>query len=98
MNSQNTMSQIIDRDPIVMCTMRGCSNSEKLRQLMQTVSSETVEVIVNTEPDAARIEKEIIERSHSLLFPQLFLKGKYVGGYLDAIALSRTGELERMIR
>lgn len=98
MNSQTTMGQLIDRAPILLCTMRGCPHSDKLRALMSTVSSEVIDVVVNTLPDAVRAQKDIVERSQTLQFPQLFVKGKFVGGFLDTVALTRTGELERMIR
>lgn len=98
MNSQATATQLIEHSNVVLFTSRGSSHSERLLKVMRSITSDMIVVEVNTIPDSARVQQEVSERSGSMRFPQLFVKGAFVGGALDVEALSRTGELERMIR
>ena len=98
MNSQATATQLIERSNIVLFTNRGCAFSKRLRGVMSSITSDMITVELNTIPDSTKVQQEVSERSGSLRYPQLFVKGRYVGGALDVEALSRTGELERLIR
>jgi glutaredoxin len=98
MNSQATATQLIERSNVVLFANRGCAFSKRLRGFMASITSDIITVEVNAIPDSTKIQQEVSERSGSMRYPQLFVKGKYVGGALDVEALSRTGELERLIR
>lgn len=42
-------------------------------------------------------EREMRQRSDRTSVPQIFIDGQHIGGYDDMAALSRTGELDRLL-
>ena len=93
-----TAGMIIDESKLCVFTMQRSRFSSRAVNLLRSISSELRVVELDTIPDGARLQKELQERSQEVLLPQIFVRGKFIGGCLDAEALSRTGEFERLLR
>lgn len=82
---------------VVVGTCR-CPYTQRALAFLHQVSNEVKYCEIDTIANGAAVKQEVVAQSQNYLFPQVFIKGNFVGGALDVEALSRTGELERLVR
>ena len=75
-------------------TKSWCPYSIRARELLQSKGFEFEEIDVTSDLER---EAEMIIRTGRTSVPQVFLGGKYIGGYDELAALDADGELDRRL-
>lgn len=86
--------QSINKPVVELYTKPTCSFCVKAKALLDSQGIAYVEFDLAKRPD---LTKESISRSKRTSVPQIFIKGKHVGGFQELQALSKAGKLKEMV-
>ena len=90
-----SVGSIIDSATVAVFGLSRDVYTSKAKELVLSITQDAALFDVDTSPDGARIQQELIERTGFHTLPAIFIKGTLIGGFLDVDALQRTGDLEK---
>ena len=77
-----------------MYTTRFCPYCVAARRLLETKNVGFEEIRVDQNPE---LRQEMRQLSGRTSVPQIFIDGRHVGGFTDALSLDRSGELDELL-
>ncbi|EPY33794.1 glutaredoxin 3 [Strigomonas culicis] len=87
------LDAMLRRNKIVLISATYCQFSTKLKMLFIETKHRFVSLEIDIIPNGREVFAEVVGRSGQHTVPQVFLNGRYLGGYDDVIALYRKGTL-----
>ena len=87
------LDSMLRRNRIVLISATYCQFSKKLKMLFIELKHRFVSLEIDIIPNGREVFQEVVARTGVHTVPQVFLNGKYLGGYDDIVALYRKGEL-----
>ena len=83
-----------DDPAVVMYTRALCGYCAAARALLEEkgIAYEDIDVTLK-----AKLRREMVERSGGQTVPQIFVDGRYIGGYDEIAALDDTGQLDKLL-
>ncbi|RNF26699.1 glutaredoxin [Trypanosoma conorhini] len=87
------LDMMLRRNKIVIISATYCEYCTKLKMLLIEMKHRFVSLEINIIPNGREVFAEVVGRTGVHTVPQLFLNGKYLGGYDELVALYRRGEL-----
>ena len=96
-NSNLFLDQMLSRNKIVLISTTYCTFCTKLKMLLVELKHRFVSLEIDVIPNGREVFAEVVHRTDVHTVPQVFLNGKYLGGFDDIIALYKKGELNSTI-
>ncbi|KAG5480410.1 hypothetical protein GH5_06011 [Leishmania sp. Ghana 2012 LV757] len=91
------LDSMLRRNRVVLISATYCQFSTKLKMLLIELKHRFVSLEIDIIPNGREVFQEVVARTGVHTVPQVFLNGKYLGGYDDLIALYRKGELSETL-
>eukprot|EP00744_Colponema_vietnamica_P027478 GILI01041255.1.p1 GENE.GILI01041255.1~~GILI01041255.1.p1 ORF type:complete len:122 (+),score=13.42 GILI01041255.1:56-421(+) len=91
------LDQMLKRNRIVIISTTYCSFCSKIKMLLIELTHRFVSLEIDIIPNGREVFAEVVSRTQVHTVPQVFLCGKYLGGYDDLIALYKKGDLTAVI-
>ncbi|KPI85041.1 putative glutaredoxin [Leptomonas seymouri] len=91
------LDSMLRRNRIVLISATYCQFSTKLKMLLIELKHRFVSLEIDIIPNGREVFQEVVARTGVHTVPQVFLHGKYLGGYDDLVALYRKGELSETL-
>lgn len=91
------LDQMLKRNKIVIISTTYCSFCTKIKMLLIELSHRFVALEIDIIPNGREVFTEVVSRTSVHTVPQVFLQGKYLGGYDDLVALYKRGDLSAII-
>ncbi|KAG5480022.1 hypothetical protein LSCM1_06443 [Leishmania martiniquensis] len=91
------LESMLRRNRVVLISATYCQFSTKLKMLLIELKHRFVSLEIDIIPNGREVFHEVVARTGVHTVPQVFLNGKYLGGYDDLIALYRKGELSETL-
>ncbi|KAG8342944.1 putative glutaredoxin [Trypanosoma vivax] len=91
------LDTMLRRNKIVMVSATYCQFCTKLKALLIELKHRFVSLEVDIIPNGREVFAEVVGRTGVHTVPQVFLNGKYLGGYDELLTLHRRGELSATI-
>lgn len=87
------LDSMLRRNRIVLISATYCQFCTKLKMLLIELKHRFVSLEIDIIPNGREVFQEVVARTGVHTVPQVFLNGKYLGGYDDLIAMYHKGEL-----
>ncbi|CAG9573171.1 putative glutaredoxin [Leishmania major strain Friedlin] len=91
------LDSMLRRNRIVLISATYCQFSTKLKMLLIELKHRFVSLEIDIIPNGREVFQEVVARTGVHTVPQVFLNGKYLGGYDDLIALYHKRELSETL-
>lgn len=91
------LDSMLRRNRIVLISATYCQFSTKLKMLLIELKHRFVSLEIDIIPNGREVFQEVVSRTGVHTVPQVFLNGKYLGGYDDLIALYHKRELSETL-
>ncbi|KPA75289.1 putative mitochondrial glutaredoxin [Leptomonas pyrrhocoris] len=91
------LDSMLRRNRIVLISATYCQFSTKLKMLFIELKHRFVSLEIDIIPNGREVFQEVVARTGVHTVPQVFLNGKFLGGYDDVVALYRKGELSETL-
>lgn len=79
---------------VVIYTKPYCPYCMRALRLLEDKQVSFTEIEAGFDPEKQR---EMIQRSGRMTYPQIFVDGRHIGGCDDMVALERRGDLDRLL-
>ena len=96
-NSNLFLDQMLKRNKIVLVSTTYCSFCTKLKMLFVELKHRFVSLEIDVIPNGREVFADVVSRTDVHTVPQVFLNGRYLGGFDDIIALYKKGGLNATI-
>ena len=92
-------SELADSDRIVVFSKTYCPYCKALKNLIaEKFSKEHVDIVeLDTHPKGAEIQAMLAKKTGQRTVPNLFVKGKHVGGWSEASDAYQKGDLHKLL-
>jgi len=80
---------------ITVYSTRVCGYCLRAKQLLHNKNLAFTEILIDQDPAARKVMEE---RAGRRTVPQIFINNRHIGGFEELAALSRSGELDKLIR
>ncbi|KEG11108.1 glutaredoxin [Trypanosoma grayi] len=87
------LDMMLRRNKIVLISATYCQFCTKLKMLLIELKHRFVSLEIDIIPNGREVFTEVVGRTDVHTVPQVFLNGKYLGGYDELVAMYRRGEL-----
>ncbi|ORC88989.1 glutaredoxin [Trypanosoma theileri] len=87
------LDSMLRRNRIVLISATYCQFCTKLKMLLIETNHRFVSLEIDIIPNGREVFTEVVGRTGVQTVPQVFLGGRYLGGYDELVALYRRGEL-----
>lgn len=91
------LDMMLRRNRLVLISATYCQFSTRLKVLFIEAKHRFVSLEIDIIPNGREVFQEVVGRTGVHTVPQVFLNGKYLGGYDDIIALQNKGELSSIL-
>lgn len=88
---------MLKKNTIVIVSATYCSFCVKIKTLLVELKQRFVSLEIDIIPNGRELFREVSTRTGVHTVPQIFFRGKYLGGYDDVMAMQKRGELEKML-
>jgi glutaredoxin 3 len=85
------------KNKIVLISATYCTFCVKLKMLLIEMGERFVSLEIDIIPNGRSLFQEVSARTHVNTVPQVFVKGKYIGGYDDMMDKHQSGELKKLL-
>jgi glutaredoxin 3 len=85
------------KNKVVIVSATYCSFCVKLKMMLIEMGERFVTLEIDIIPNGRALFAEVAQRTQVHTVPQVFVKGKFIGGYDDMMALAQSGELKPML-
>mmetsp|Transcript_3518 Transcript_3518/g.5100 ORF Transcript_3518/g.5100 Transcript_3518/m.5100 type:complete len:151 (-) Transcript_3518:172-624(-) len=87
----------IESNNVVVFSKSTCPFCTRTKRLMSDIEAGAKVIEINELDNGADVQAALLEISGQRTVPNVFIKGKHVGGNDDCQALAKSGELQKMI-
>lgn len=87
------LNEMLEAHPLVVISATYCSFCRLLKAFLVEERIPFVAVEINVLGNGRRVFEQVVLRSQCHTVPQVFLRGRYVGGYDDLLVLHQQGKL-----
>ncbi|CCW64454.1 unnamed protein product [Phytomonas sp. EM1] len=87
------LDDLLRRNSTVLISATYCQFSTQIKKLLIELKRRFVSVEIDLVPNGLQIFREVVALTGVHTVPQLFVQGKYLGGYDDIVALYRKDAL-----
>lgn len=91
------LDMMLRKNRIVMISATYCQFCTKLKMLLIELKHRFVSLEIDIIPNGREVFTEVVSRTNVHTVPQVFVSGKYLGGYDDLVSLYKVGELSKML-
>ncbi|CAJ16191.1 glutaredoxin, putative [Trypanosoma equiperdum] len=91
------LDMMLRRNKMVMVSATYCQFCTKLKMLLIELKHRFVSLEIDIIPNGREVFAEVVGRTGVHTVPQVFLNGKYFGGYDELVAMYRAGHLSAEI-
>jgi glutaredoxin 3 len=91
------LDMMLKRNRIVMVSATYCQFCTKLKMLLIELKHRFVSLEIDIIPNGREVFSEVVSRTSVHTVPQVFVSGKYLGGYDDLVSLYKMGELSKVL-
>ncbi|CCW66410.1 unnamed protein product [Phytomonas sp. Hart1] len=92
-HARQFLDDLLRRNSIVLISATYCQFSTQVKKLLIELKCRFVSVEIDLVPQGLQIFREVVALTGVHTVPQLFVKGKYLGGYDDLVASYKKGSL-----
>ena len=85
------------KNKLVLVSATYCTFCVKLKMLLIELNERFVSLEIDIIPNGRALFNEVSTRTQVNTVPQLFIKGKYFGGYDEVMAKAESGELKAIL-
>jgi glutaredoxin 3 len=91
------LDMMMRRNKIVVISATYCDFCRKLKVLLIEMKHRFVSLEIDIIPNGRELFTEVVARTGVHVVPQVFVGGKYAGGYAELVGLYKTGKLESVL-
>ncbi len=91
------LDSMMKRNKIVIISATYCQFCSKLKVLFIELKQRFVSLEIDIIPNGREVFAEVVGRTNVHTVPQIFVRGKFVGGYDEIIGIYKTGKLEHLL-
>lgn len=92
------LDSMLRRNRIVLISATYCQFSTQLKKLFIEMKHRFVSLEVDIIPNGREVFQEAVARTGLHTVPQVFLNGKFLGGFDDIVALFKRGDLAAVLQ
>lgn len=85
------------KHPVMFFSRDGCHYCEKLARELGAQHIPFTVFKVTRDEQGDELKRQLVELTNVKTFPQLFIGGRFIGGYTDFIRLSLNGEIKEAL-
>jgi glutaredoxin 3 len=85
------------KNKVVLISATYCTFCVKLKMLLIEMGERFVSLEIDIIPNGRALFAEVSNRTQVHTVPQVFVKGKYLGGYDEIMDKAQSGELKRIL-
>ncbi|CAK9860266.1 unnamed protein product [Sphagnum jensenii] len=92
------VQQLIQENPLIVLSKTFCPCCAQVKQLLKSLGATGKIIEVNNENDGGAMQAALVEISKQHTVPNIFIKGKHLGGCDDTVAAHRNGTLLPLLK
>ena len=96
-NAPKFVTDMLKSNTCVLISASQCGYCGRVKTIFPEIGQAFVSLEVNVMPNGREVMAEVTKRTGVDTVPQLFIRGKYVGGYDEIMSLHRQDKLVRLI-
>ena len=91
------LDNMMKRNKIVIISATYCQFCSKIKVLFIELKQRFVSLEIDIIPNGRELFAEVVGRTNVHTVPQVFVRGKFVGGYDDLIGIYKAGHLDKLL-
>ena len=91
------LDSMLRRNQVVLISATYCTFCTRLKALFIEKGTRFVSLEVDIIPNGRALFQEVQQRTNVHTVPQVFIRGKFVGGFDEVMEQSKTGELDKKL-
>jgi glutaredoxin 3 len=96
MASLQLVQKLIQGSPVVLFSKTYCPYCAKAKSILSDFHANAEILELDTRPDGADIMSALTELTGQKTVPNIYIKGKHIGGCSDLITLKESGQLKQL--